>query len=118
VKQTGCILSISLEWNCYVDDVADCVPTVHVQRLDLSEFSRGFSYETADHYTQAPGDPGMRDLYTYRGVRLLLSSRGVGKKVSLAAIMLQVAPLAASPCCYLARALTPALPEPATRTEA
>ena len=39
----------------------------------------------------------MRDLYTYRGVRLLLSSRGVGKKVSLAAIMLQVAPLAASP---------------------
>jgi hypothetical protein len=95
VKQTGCILSISLEWNCYVDDVADCVPTVHVQRLDLSEFSRGFSYETADHYTQAPGDPGMRDLYTYRGVRLLLSSRGVGKKVSLAAIMLQVSSLIA-----------------------
>ena len=76
------------------------MPTVHVQRLDLSEFSRGFSYETADHYTQATGDPGMRDLYTYRGVRLLLSSRGVGKKVSLAAIMLQVAPLAAaSPRC-------------------
>ena len=70
-----------------------------MQRLDLSEFSRGFSYETADHYTQAPGDPAghRRDLYTYRGVRLLLSSRGVGQKVSLAAIMLQVAPLAASP---------------------
>ena len=65
VKQTGCILSIALEWNCYVDDVADCVPTVHVQRLDLSEFSRGFSYEVADHYTQAPTDPPMRDLYTY-----------------------------------------------------
>lgn len=75
-----------------------CDSADHVQRLDLSEFSRGFSYETADHYKQAPGDPGMRDLYTsYRGVRLLLSSRGVGKKVSLAAIMLQVAPLAASP---------------------
>ena len=35
VKQTGCILSIALEWNCYVDDVADCVPTVHV-RLTLT----------------------------------------------------------------------------------
>jgi len=50
-------LTLTLTRNCYVDDVADCVPTVHVQRLDLSEFSRGFSYEVADHYTQAPTDP-------------------------------------------------------------
>eukprot|EP00908_Phaeocystis_cordata_P014372 Transcript_25472.p1 GENE.Transcript_25472~~Transcript_25472.p1 ORF type:complete len:443 (-),score=224.24 Transcript_25472:160-1488(-) len=95
VKSTGCVLSVSLEWNCYVDDVNDCVPTVHVQRLDLSEFARGFSYQTADHYTENPADPGMRDLYTFKGVRLLLSSRGVGKKLSVAAIMLQLSSLIA-----------------------
>ena len=68
---------------------------VHVQRLDLSEYARGFSFQTSDHYTQAEGDDDMRDLYTFKGVRLLLSSRGVGKKVSVAAIMLQVSSLIA-----------------------
>ena len=29
VKQTGCVLSVSLEHNCYVDDPNDCVPKVH-----------------------------------------------------------------------------------------
>jgi len=95
VKQTGCVLSVSLEWNCYVDDTADCIPEVRVQRLDLSEYARGFSFQTADRYTQAAGDPDMRDLYTFKGVRLLLSSRGVGKKVSVAAIMLQISSLIA-----------------------
>ena len=37
----------------------------------------------------------MRDLYTFKGVRLLLSSRGVGKKLSVAAIMLQLSSLIA-----------------------
>ena len=37
----------------------------------------------------------MRDLYTFKGVRLLLSARGVGKKVSVAAIMLQISSLIA-----------------------
>ena len=70
---------------------------MRVQRLDLSEYARGFSFQTSDHYTSSTrdGDADMRDLYTFKGVRLLLSSRGVGKKVSVAAIMLQVSSLIA-----------------------
>merc|ERR1719198_2842144 len=41
------------------------------------------------------GGAQQRDLYTVKGVRLVLSSRGVGKKVSFSAIMLQLSSLIA-----------------------
>ena len=64
------VLSVSLEWNCYVDDTRDCRPSVHVQRLDLSEYARGFSFQTSDHYTQAEGDDDMReDRHPHEGRR-------------------------------------------------
>ena len=90
VAKTGCVLDIVLHWNCYVDDAKDCTPAVSVERLDVSERRKGFSYEYADYYRVGAAAPDERDLYTYRGVRLVLSSRGVGKKVSLSAIMLQI----------------------------
>ena len=46
-------------------------------------------YQYANYYRMSDTSPQQRDLYTVKGVRLLLSSRGVGKKVSLSAIMLQ-----------------------------
>ena len=45
----------------------------------------GFMYQYANYFrlTDTASDPQYRDLYTVKGVRLLLSSRGVGKKVRL-----------------------------------
>jgi len=94
VQDTGCVLSVSLLWDCFVDG-ASCFPTISVQRLDLSAKRNGFEYEYANYYRMTDTGPQQRDLYTVKGVRLLLSSRGVGKKVSLSAIMLQVSSLIA-----------------------
>jgi len=91
VKSTGCVLAVSTLWDCFVDNTQPCYPTINVQRLDLSTRRNGFSYEYAHYYrTTSATSTLTRDLYTVKGVRLLLSSRGVGKKVSLSAIMLQI----------------------------
>lgn len=90
VKRTGCVLSVSQLWNCFVDNPGPCVPTVHVERLDRSSRHNGFSYQHANYYRTSPSQVEERDLYTFRGVRLVLSSRGVGKKVSIGMIMLQI----------------------------
>jgi len=93
VMATGCVLSVELLWDCFVDG-ASCFPTVQVQRLDLSSKRNGFNYSYANYYEMTAGKQ-QRDLYTVKGVRLLLSSRGAGKKVSLSAIMLQLSSLIA-----------------------
>jgi len=94
VSRTGCVLSVELHWDCFVDEQRRCIPTIAVQRLDLSPKRNGFVYNYADYFrtstSSSTRDTDERDLYTFRGVRLLLSSRGVGKKVSLSAIMLQI----------------------------
>ena len=90
IKRTGCVLSVNLRWDCFVDSPSACVPTVHVERLDRSSRYNGFSFQHADYYRTAPSQVDERDLYTFRGVRLVLSSSGVGKKVSIGMIMLQI----------------------------
>lgn len=96
VATTGCVISVSLLWSCFVDG-GTCNPTIQVQRLDLSAKRNGFMYQYANYFrlTDSVSDPQYRDLYTVKGVRLLLSSRGVGKKISLSAIMLQLSSLIA-----------------------
>ncbi|KAL1508699.1 hypothetical protein AB1Y20_004794 [Prymnesium parvum] len=94
VQSTGCVISVSLLWNCFVDG-GTCQPTIQVQRLDLSTKRNGFSYQYANYYRTSETGEQQRDLYTVKGVRMLLSSRGVGKKISLSAIMLQVSSLIA-----------------------
>lgn len=89
VAATGATIAVSLLWSCFVDSPKPCVPSVQVQRMDVSERRRGFSYQYANYYRDAAGTE-KRDLNTVMGVRLLLSSRGEGKKVSLGAIMLQI----------------------------
>ena len=61
-------------------------------RLDLNEKRKGFMYQYAHYYRtmdKAPQD-AKRDLYSVKGVRILLSSRGEGRRVSISAIMLQI----------------------------
>jgi len=90
VRLTGCTLGVTFYWECFVDSTALCAPKIQVQRLDLNERRRGFSYQYADYYRPVAGAADTRDLNTVFGVRLLISSLGKGKKVSLAAIMLQI----------------------------
>ena len=90
MKESGCTLSVALLWSCFVDSAATCTPSVLVQRMDLNERRRGFSYQYSHNYRPTAGGKETRDLYTVRGVRLLFTSRGIGKKVSLSAIMLQI----------------------------
>jgi len=94
VQATGCVISVQLLWNCFVDGGV-CTPTIQVQRLDLSSKRNGFMYQFANYYRTSETAAPQRDLYTVKGVRLLLSSRGVGKKISISAIMLQFSSLIA-----------------------
>jgi len=96
IKPTGCTLSIQFYWSCFVDG-SSCYPKMKVARLDTNEKRRGFDYQYAHYYrgvSPKPEDNGktidLRDLYTAHGVRLLLTSQGEGKKVSLSAIILQI----------------------------
>ena len=93
-KSTGCVLAVSFYWECFVDG-GTCNPTVQVQRLDINPLRNGFFYQFANYYRMTSSAPQYRDLNTVKGVRMLISSRGVGKKISISAIMLQVSSLIA-----------------------
>ena len=95
VRQTGCTLSVSFMWSCFVDASSTCAPTIQVTRLDVNERRRGFEYQYAHYYRPTAGGPSTRDLHTVKGVRILLSSRGEGKKISISAIMLQISSMIA-----------------------
>jgi ATP P2X receptor. len=77
-------------WTCFVDSSAACAPTLQVARLDTNEKRRGFEYQYATFYRPTAGGAETRDLYTVKGVRLLITTRGEGKRVSISAIMLQI----------------------------
>jgi hypothetical protein len=90
IKETGCTLSVSFMWTCFVDSSSSCYPTLQVSRMDVSEKRRGFQYSYANYYRPEAGGVSTRDLYTVKGVRILLSSRGEGKRFSFSAVMLQI----------------------------
>ena len=92
IKSTGCTLAVSYRWKCFVDASAACAPELQVARLDLNEKRKGFMYQYAHYYRtmDKPPHDAKRDLYSAKGVRLLLSSRGEGRRVSVSAIMLQI----------------------------
>jgi len=89
IKSEGCTLSVSFFWSCFVD-VATCVPRIQVARMDVNEKRRGFEYQYANYYRPTAGGVETRDLYTVKGVRILISSLGEGKQLSITAIMLQI----------------------------
>jgi len=90
VKRTGCTLSVTFLWNCFVDNVQACAPRIQVSRMDLNQKRHGFTYQYAHYYRPTVGGKQTRDLYTVHGIRLLVSSLGEGRKTSISAIMLQI----------------------------
>ena len=94
-KSAGATIGVTLLWSCFVDSPAPCAPAVQVERIDTSEHRRGFQHEYGHYYRLADGGEDRRDLYTVKGVRVLVTSRGVGKRVSLSAIILQISSMIA-----------------------
>lgn len=71
-----------------------------VSRLDTNERRHGFTTQYAHHYRIAEASAGgvdMRDLYTAKGVRILISTRGEGKKVPRRALSHAEPPIDAPP---------------------
>eukprot|EP00299_Pterocystis_sp_00344_P010986 c5055_g1_i1.p1 GENE.c5055_g1_i1~~c5055_g1_i1.p1 ORF type:complete len:393 (-),score=129.10 c5055_g1_i1:125-1273(-) len=92
VKEDGAMLDVRLEWDCYIDTLEGCTsPKAYVQRLDEGKV-RGFSYYQP-HYVHEPNlniDRDIRILQKYTGVRILVASKGYGRRVSPQATILQL----------------------------
>ena len=69
IRTTGCTLSVSFMWTCFVDSSARCSPQLQVSRMDVNERRRGFQYQYANYYRPTAGGESTRDLNTVRGVR-------------------------------------------------
>ena len=86
----GLLLSVVVKWSCNLNPHAkECVPALLVHRIGGDA---GFSTRWADYYDQRDGPQivSKRDQHTARGIRLLFSSRGIGKRVDVYACVLQL----------------------------
>eukprot|EP00742_Colponemidia_sp_Colp-10_P002536 GILJ01002710.1.p1 GENE.GILJ01002710.1~~GILJ01002710.1.p1 ORF type:complete len:385 (-),score=55.23 GILJ01002710.1:152-1306(-) len=91
VKDSGAIFDVLLYWSCNLDLSSRCSPSLVVTRVDASSTNprgSGFSYRRAVYY--GSGDSESRDLYKMTGIRFLVRSTGVGYRISMEAVMLQL----------------------------
>jgi hypothetical protein len=84
VIDTGALIGVSFFWNCDVLGDA-CEPNPVVKRLDNG---KGFIQKRAFHSTKGGVDG--RDAFMMYGVRILVDSSGLGRKISFVLIMIQV----------------------------
>jgi hypothetical protein len=90
--EAGLLLSVVVKWNCDLNPSSrECLPGLLVYRIGGDT---GFTTQWADYYQQRDNHgqetAPVRDQHVARGVRLLFSSRGVGKRVDLYACVLQL----------------------------
>lgn len=84
IIDTGALIGVSFFWNC--DVLADeCEPSAVVKRLDNG---KGFIQKRAFHKTIAGVD--QRDAFLMYGIRILVDSSGLGRKINFVLIMIQV----------------------------
>lgn len=83
VLDTGALISISFFWNCDVSQ--ECEPAVIVKRLDSG---KGFVQKRVRH--QHVGGVHTRDAIYMHGLRLLVESSGIGRRISLVLIVIQI----------------------------
>eukprot|EP00818_Percolomonas_sp_WS_P005661 CAMPEP_0117439156 /NCGR_PEP_ID=MMETSP0759-20121206/2422_1 /TAXON_ID=63605 /ORGANISM="Percolomonas cosmopolitus, Strain WS" /LENGTH=407 /DNA_ID=CAMNT_0005230867 /DNA_START=80 /DNA_END=1304 /DNA_ORIENTATION=+ len=91
VKDKGCVLRVSVDWSCNLDkwDVTTaCDIRFNVLRLDSAAVGDGFNFRSSEYY-RVDGVEN-RDLTKYTGVRMILTSKGVGYKFSLSRTILQL----------------------------
>lgn len=91
-KANGAMINVMMEWNCQVNTGEGCTsPILTANRLDVGK-AQGFYFADAIYSRDAQGHP-KSDVRFYSkrvGYRLLISSRGIGSKTSIAAIILQI----------------------------
>merc|ERR1719408_80095 len=81
---TGALIGVSFFWNC--DVLGDeCEPAAVIKRLDNG---KGFVQKRARHKTV--GGAATRDATYMYGLRILVDSSGIGRKVSVVLIIIQV----------------------------
>lgn len=84
VIDTGALIGVSFFWNC--DVLEDfCEPHAVVKRLDNG---KGFIQKRAFHKTVGGVDE--RDAFLMYGIRILVDSSGLGRKINFVLIMIQV----------------------------
>lgn len=83
VLDTGALISVSFFWNCDVS--VDCEPAVIVKRQDAG---KGFVQKRVRHQTIG-GQPSRDATYMF-GLRILVESSGIGRRVSVVLIVIQV----------------------------
>lgn len=85
----GGVLSVVLQWNCpNLWASGDCLPSLQVTQLAPEV---PFYRQWANYYRRA-ADPAIeyRELHQARGLRLLVTSKGIGEQIDLEMIMLQI----------------------------
>lgn len=80
VLDTGALIGVSFFWNCDVA-VLDCEPGVVIKHLDGG---KGFAQKRAFHTKQG------RDAVLMYGIRILVESSGIGRKMSFVLFVIQV----------------------------
>lgn len=83
VLDTGALIGVSFFWTC--DVTIDCEPTVVIKRLDNG---KGFVQKRVRH--QTIGGVSTRNSHYMYGLRILVDSSGIGRKVSVVLIIIQV----------------------------
>lgn len=84
VLETGALISVSFFWNCDVL-YPTCEPSVVIKRLDNG---KGFSQKRSHRYSA--GGSQVRDAIFLFGLRILVDSSGIGRRVSFVLIVIQI----------------------------
>jgi len=85
----GAVLSVTLQWNC--DNLVnedECTP--HLLVTQLGQGTPYYREWASYHRNSANSGELLRDLYQARGLRLLVTSQGVGQRVDLLQIVTQL----------------------------
>lgn len=85
-QSLGALLDVGLSWDCPMLST-ECVPVLKVQQL-----AAGLPFYTqwASYYRQDTSEYEYRDLYQARGIRLLVSSYGIGTAIGIEEIGIQL----------------------------
>lgn len=84
VLDTGALISVSFLWNCDVMSIF-CKPRTVIKRLDNGA---GFFQQRAQRHTV--GGAQQRDATVLFGLRILVDSTGIGRRVSFVMIVIQI----------------------------
>jgi len=85
-QSLGALLDVGLSWDCPMLST-ECLPVLKVQQL-----AAGLPFYTqwASYYRQDTSDDEYRDLYQARGIRLVVSSYGIGTAIGIEEIVIQL----------------------------